>query len=96
VSQPTRRTLAMQTGLTDFEPSLSLRTRGLEIGDQRLAVDFPQMPPKIQKITEARRHRAKWRMCLLYLYMPEISPLRPDWLAGLGGFEFANVICHFE
>jgi hypothetical protein len=48
------RTLAMRTGLTVFEPSLWLRTRRLGIGDQRLAVDFPQMPPKIRKIAPQR------------------------------------------
>ena len=45
------RTLAMRTGLTVFEPSLWLRTRRLGIGDQRLAVAFPQITPKIRKIT---------------------------------------------
>ena len=69
------RTLAMRTGLTVFEPSLWLRTRRLGIGDQRLAVDFPQMPHQNPKnyASETRPHRVKSPMCRLYLYKPEIS-----------------------
>jgi YetF C-terminal domain len=56
----------------------------LEIGDQRLAVDLPQMPPQIRKIMPQRlgRNALSHGFVAFFLYKPEIG--RRDQTGWLG------------